>query len=408
MMENTCSMAELIERLSEQLGFYFSDANLRKDRFLLQLTGPNGTNAVALSVICGFNRIKRLSTDLETVQAALRLRCCELALSEDGETVRRLRELPELDDFKERTVHVEPIDSIGATYASVVQVFASYGPLAYVSIPRSLDSGELDGCALVEFETADGACDAVRALTTCEPKQRDANVGGEHHEEEHERSSAVRVLPLHAWEAQEEEYRAAIARDESEVQAEASALEVADALTAAHLAANAIEAKERRVVRVSGLPKAAAVKALRKEMRSVFGEIALVDFVDYGVSDSGNNTVAYIRMMTAAGALEAARTLSASGLQLAGGPVKLDVMRGEKLEAYMQRVMMIRKETMLVKKAKRDKWWKRKYGAGATSSAGREGLEGERSVVTAEDVDGVGASEVTGCGRDDAKKRRLS
>jgi hypothetical protein len=34
--------------LCDQLRFYFSDANLRKDRFLLRLTGPRGTVEVCV------------------------------------------------------------------------------------------------------------------------------------------------------------------------------------------------------------------------------------------------------------------------------------------------------------------------------------------------------------------------
>ena len=49
--------------LVEQLSFYFSDANLRRDRFLLNHTGQNGLGEVAISTLASFNRVKALTTD---------------------------------------------------------------------------------------------------------------------------------------------------------------------------------------------------------------------------------------------------------------------------------------------------------------------------------------------------------
>lgn len=45
----------------------------------------------------------------------------------------------------------------------------------------------------------------------------------------------------------------------------------------------------------------------------VFGQVAPVDFVDYGISNSGDVTVAYIRMVTPTGAAEAVRVLREYG-----------------------------------------------------------------------------------------------
>ena len=49
--------------LVQQLSFYFSDANLRRDRFLLNHTGQNGLGEVAISTLASFNRVKALTTD---------------------------------------------------------------------------------------------------------------------------------------------------------------------------------------------------------------------------------------------------------------------------------------------------------------------------------------------------------
>ena len=61
---------------------------------------------MALETIASFNRVKSLTSDLEMLRAAVRARPNELALTEDGAGVRRVRELSVDDDSADRTVHV--------------------------------------------------------------------------------------------------------------------------------------------------------------------------------------------------------------------------------------------------------------------------------------------------------------
>ena len=60
----------LTHRLAEQLGFWFSDANLRKDKFLLRQTGAVGTGGVDLRTLASFNRIKALTNCPERLLSA--------------------------------------------------------------------------------------------------------------------------------------------------------------------------------------------------------------------------------------------------------------------------------------------------------------------------------------------------
>ena len=54
-----------LDALIEQCAFYFSDANLRRDRFLRKHAGANGTGLVAVSILATFNRVKQLMTEGE-------------------------------------------------------------------------------------------------------------------------------------------------------------------------------------------------------------------------------------------------------------------------------------------------------------------------------------------------------
>ena len=79
---------ELLSRLQGQLQFYFSDANLRRDKFLLARTGEHGTGEVPVATLAGFNRILAMKKDTGAIVQALR-RCDVLRVSEDGLHVAR-------------------------------------------------------------------------------------------------------------------------------------------------------------------------------------------------------------------------------------------------------------------------------------------------------------------------------
>lgn len=88
------------EALVEQLSFYFTDANLRRDRFMKTYTGSDGTGKMPVETLATFNRIKSLTQEVGTILAALRL-IPGLQVSDQsdqGQTVQRTRTLPAKDD----------------------------------------------------------------------------------------------------------------------------------------------------------------------------------------------------------------------------------------------------------------------------------------------------------------------
>ena len=92
--------SEPSEALVEQLSFYFTDANLRRDRFMKTYTGTDGTGKMPVETLATFNRIKALTQDVSTIIAALRL-IPGLQVSDhsdQGQTVQRTRTLPAKDD----------------------------------------------------------------------------------------------------------------------------------------------------------------------------------------------------------------------------------------------------------------------------------------------------------------------
>jgi len=106
----------LYKRLVEQLEFYFSDANLRKDGFMMQLIKKDPW--VELAVFEKFNKMKTMMAELvkdgNSVQHHL-ARALEvkksslLEISEDGTKVKRLNKLQDKEDIEDCTIYVENI-----------------------------------------------------------------------------------------------------------------------------------------------------------------------------------------------------------------------------------------------------------------------------------------------------------
>jgi len=389
------------DELVEQLGFYFSDANLRKDKFLRSHTGKAGTGQVRVSLLAAFRRVRALTTDEEVVRAAL-ARAQGLQLSADGSHVCRVHALPVDDHTDQRTVYVEPLP-LSASIASVGALFGECGRVVFVQLPR-LPAGATRAHALVEFGSSSGAERAVAELDGVTPE------AGSH---------ALRVLPKLQWLAERDEYRRLHKEGMPEEQARCRA--EATAAAAREEERQLAASTPRTVVAVTNIGRGGNIKVLRRELAAVCEELAPVDYVDYGISNSGNPTVAFIRFKTEVGAAEAARLLQERRQEFAGKVVEFDLMSGAPLREYLHKIGQLRRASAVSKKKKRDQWWARKYGGdkggtsgGGSSEANNSGGDGDAEPNEEGGVEGTGcAPDASGvdaaadCGVSGASKRTL-
>ena len=382
--------------LVEQCAFYFSDSNLRRDKFLQRSVGKDGVGAVAVDTLATFNRVKQQTTDREVLLTALRA-VPGLAVSEDGATVSRIRPLPSTNTSEARTVYVENLPD-NPTIESLHKLFAPCGEVSYVSLPR-LPNRDPKGFAFIEFGTLDGV---ARAIADMNGK----GVGGGD-------APSLRVMYRAAWAASKAEYKKALeqgkeraAADAAEQAALAAATERCTAAAAAAAEAEAEELAKRTVVKVVGLKRGNAVKAVRKELAAAFGAVATVDYVDYGISNSGDTTIAYVRMTTTVGAAEAARVLASEGAQFGGAPAAFEVLTGPPLLTYLTRIGEMRRAKAEKGRKQRSQWWDRKYGKGAAAATGGEGEgEGEGGGGGEGEGGGGGEGEGEGEGGEASQKR---
>ncbi|XP_014616882.1 PREDICTED: la-related protein 7 [Polistes canadensis] len=142
----------------KQMEFYFSDANLTKDRFLGNLIKEDPY--IDLSVFIRFNKIRELTTDINRIAKALQASTM-LSISENGLKVRRITPIKQKKNTEDCTVYVQNLPP-GATHDWLNSIFSQYGNVAYVSLPHYKINKKIKGFAFVEFDTPEEAEECLK------------------------------------------------------------------------------------------------------------------------------------------------------------------------------------------------------------------------------------------------------
>ncbi|GJD06371.1 Lupus La protein [Galdieria sulphuraria] len=149
--------ASLEDKVRNQVEFYFSDANLPRDKFLRSKTGESGDGYVYLDIIASFKRLRSLTTDMSIIREALK-NSNLVELNEDGTKLRRKSALPCSISNKRKTIYVKGFpQQKEPELESVVELFAPYGVVCSVRFRRYPDTKKFKGSAFIEFETEEAA-----------------------------------------------------------------------------------------------------------------------------------------------------------------------------------------------------------------------------------------------------------
>ncbi|XP_050669380.1 la-related protein 6 [Leptidea sinapis] len=167
---------ELANRIMTQVEFYFSDANITKDAFLLKHVRRNKEGYVSLKLISSFKRVKHLTKDWRVVAEALK-NSTKLEINEAGTKLRRIDPLPAYDETTpSRTVVAVRMPIDRPSVENVSRLFATCGEIALVRVLRPGNPVPADVrqflnknpslvncvCALVEFTESEAARGALR------------------------------------------------------------------------------------------------------------------------------------------------------------------------------------------------------------------------------------------------------
>ncbi len=170
---------DLKEKIIKQVEFYFSDANILKDAFLLKHVRRNKQGYVSLKLITSFKKVKSLTKDYRVVAFSLK-QADKLEVNEEETKVRRKEPLPDYDETTpSRTVVVVNLPIENPTIENVAELFSHCGDIALIRILRPTKSVPNDVkkhinkhpeigntmCAVVEFESHDSARKACETMT---------------------------------------------------------------------------------------------------------------------------------------------------------------------------------------------------------------------------------------------------
>lgn len=151
---------DAVAKLVQLLTFWFSDANLAKDRFLRKAMASNEKQYVPFATFLTFKKVQQLNAAVHHLQAAA-ASCAFLKISRDGSMVRRAAAFTSSPNELQRTVHADNVAD-GATHDSLTGLFSRFGSVVYVSIPRLKDGG-IKGIAFIEFSDEAAATAAAAA-----------------------------------------------------------------------------------------------------------------------------------------------------------------------------------------------------------------------------------------------------
>eukprot|EP00056_Hartaetosiga_gracilis_P004246 m.72925 g.72925 ORF g.72925 m.72925 type:complete len:595 (+) comp11762_c0_seq2:56-1840(+) len=147
------------KKLLQPLTFYFSDANLRKDRFILATMQKDPNGYFPVKLFLKFNKVKQITQQIKDVIKAIK-HLDHLELSPDERKVRRRN--PEIaeKDVDACSIYVENIPPT-FEHAELEAIFGEFGAVEYVSLPR-WKNHKHKGFAFIEFSSpaeAEAACD---------------------------------------------------------------------------------------------------------------------------------------------------------------------------------------------------------------------------------------------------------
>lgn len=167
---------DTVQRIVDQVEFYFSDANITKDAFLLKHVKRNKEGYVSLKLISSFKRVKHLAKDWRVVAYALK-KSQKLEINEPGTKLRRKDPLPAFDQTApSRTVVAINLPQDKTSIECVAELFKSSGEISLIRILRPGNPVPSDirsfankhpqmigaSCAVIEFVRTESAHNAVQ------------------------------------------------------------------------------------------------------------------------------------------------------------------------------------------------------------------------------------------------------
>jgi len=152
----------VLTEIKHQVEFYLSDANLFRDKFLLEKVGKHGTEYISIQLLLTFNRLKSLNATSYMICRSLQY-SATLEVDAHKQNVRRRLAYKAPTDFDHCTLYLEGLPA-NATIDWMKAIFNKLGFVRYISLPTFKRTGLCKGHAFVEFSRQDVAFKACCLL----------------------------------------------------------------------------------------------------------------------------------------------------------------------------------------------------------------------------------------------------
>ncbi|XP_062517058.1 la-related protein 6-like [Corticium candelabrum] len=160
---------ELLQKIVQQVEFYFSDENITKDKFLLKHIWRNKQGFVSIKLITSFKKVKCLTKDWQVVARAISESSSQLEVNETGTKVRRKSPIPKPDKTSaHRSVVITNFDHNDPSLDEVKGMMSRFGEVVLVrflrpgtTLPQDVKEHQsshcefgVSVCVVVEFKHA--------------------------------------------------------------------------------------------------------------------------------------------------------------------------------------------------------------------------------------------------------------
>lgn len=173
----------ITSKVAERLGFFFSNANLRMDRFLRRevLEKVENDGFVQIETLLKFNTVKSITEDVKIIADAVKeVKNPPLKLNDDNTAIARVDPFTQdmMNDNVKVTLRISNIPlkdedkcpEYDVSRDEMVELFKEFGDVAMVRLLKSkmngFDERVAVGRAFVEFHTVEGMEKAKAALCT--------------------------------------------------------------------------------------------------------------------------------------------------------------------------------------------------------------------------------------------------
>ncbi|KNC98306.1 uncharacterized protein SPPG_06699 [Spizellomyces punctatus DAOM BR117] len=143
---------EVKAKILKQVEYYFGDANLPRDKFLISTINENPEGWVSIETLLKFNRLRSISDDPLVIADALRQSAELLEVSDDGKLVRRRTQLKPRFAVHRKTIYVKGFPpELSNIIDEIEGFFSNFGKVHNVRIRRD-ENRAFKGSVFVEFK----------------------------------------------------------------------------------------------------------------------------------------------------------------------------------------------------------------------------------------------------------------